>query len=546
MNGEWKFCIDKKGIGNDEKWYEKFPESFTYINVPSCWNLELGYYHYTGKAWYLKEIETGDSYLQLSFGAVTGQADVYLDGKLLGSHYGGWLSFDLGTFVLAGTHSLVVCVDNTLNPLTTIPLSIKDWYNYGGITRSVEMTEFDKPFIKNDKVRYTLNETLDKASIKVELSLLNPFNIEYNTDIEVWCEDKLLKTEKSSFKGNAEIAIDGIELDNIKLWDIGEGNLYNFRIAINDDDIFEKIGFRKIEAKNNQIFLNGKSIFVKGVNRHEAHPDWGFAVPQNINRKDIQIMKDLGCNTVRGSHYPNTHSFLDCLDREGMLFWSEIPLWGSSTHDSLTNPIANERYLKMHEEMIDQYFNHPCIVFWGLHNEISTNTEDGYELTKKARAFVESKDKSRLICFTTNRFLKDICLELTDVVCINAYLGWYSDTIEDWKSWLMNVHNVLESKNCADKPVIMSEFGCPALNDYSSLNCEKWSMEYQMRMLTEVINDSVDTDGICGTLVWQFCNSPSDQDLAKARGFNNKGILDEYRHPKLSYYAIRDIYKNIK
>ena len=546
LNGEWKFCIDKDGVGKDGKWYESFPEDFNYINVPSCWNLELGYYGYVGKAWYQKEFETSDTYLQLSFGSVTGQADVYLDGKYLGSHYGTWLEFSFGTYVSAGVHSVVVCVDNTPNSLNTIPLRIVDWYNYGGITRSVEVTEFDKPFIKGDKVRYTLNENLDKASITVELSLDNPFDIEYTTDIEIWCDDKLLKTEKASFKKDTEIIIDGIELDNIKLWDIGKGNLYNFRIATHDDDVYEKIGFRKIEAKNNQIFLNGKSIYIKGVNRHEAHPDWGFAVPLNVNRRDFQIIKDLGCNTVRGSHYPNTHGFLDYLDRDGMLFWSEVPMWGSGTHESLTAPLTFERLKKMHEEMIDQYYNHPCIVIWGLHNEISTNTEDGYELTKKIRAFVESKDKTRLINFTTNRFLKDICLELTDVVCINAYLGWYGDAIEDWKAWFANVHNVLESKNCADKPVIMSEFGCPALHEYSSLNGEKWSTDYQTRMLTEVINDSIATEGVCGTLVWQFCNSPSDMDLAKARGFNNKGILDEYRHPKLAYYAIREIYKSIE
>lgn len=544
LNGDWKFITDPEDKGTENQWYKNFPEDYRYINVPGCWNYELDLFAYRGKAWYLKEFDTDDCYLQISFGAVTGLAKVYLDGELLGEHYGGWLLFEFEKEVKAGKHTLVVLVDNSSNSLNTFPLNVVDWYKYGGITRSVEVTEFSKPFIRKNRISYSLNDTLDKACVSATVTLVNPYKSEYKTTVKLFAEDKLIAEKKVSFKGEETFSFGDAVLEDIKLWDINDGNLYNFRITTDDDDVYEKIGFRKIEAKNQAIYLNNKSIFMKGVNRHEQHPDWGYAVPANINKRDLQIIKNLNCNTIRGSHYPNSHTFLDYLDREGMLFWSEIPMWGFK-EEACADELTHTRALKMHEEMIEQYYNHPCIVMWGLHNEIVTDTSEGYELTKKLYNFVKEKDNSRLIVFASNHFDTDICFDFSDVICMNRYNGWYSGKISDWSELLHGMRDSLIQRGQDDKPIIISEFGCPGLYEYSSFNNNKWSMQYQSDFLSEVITNSIKEPGICGTLIWQFCNTASDKDLAKARGFNNKGLVDEYRRPKLSYYTVRDLYKNI-
>ena len=542
--GEWQYCLDKSGKGENEKWYESFPEDYNFINIPGCWNLELGLYEYVGKVWFRKEIETDDTYIKLSFGAVTGLAEVYLDGEHLGSHYGGWLMFSFEKFVAKGKHCLVVCVDNTSNNSNTIPLKYVDWYNYGGITRSVKVETFNKPFIKKSKIMYTLSDDLSRAELCAYVTISNPFGYDYNTDVSFFCGDKLLKTVNTNISGEQIVEIKGIELKDIKLWDIYQGNLYDFKIATKDDDEFQKIGFRKIEARDKAIYLNNKPIFVKGVNRHEQHPDWGFVMPSNLNKRDLQIIKDLGCNMVRGAHYPNTHTFIDYLDREGLLFWSEIPMWGF-TSIAVKDELTLKRAKIMPDEMIEQYYHHPSIIIWGLHNEIVTDTKEGYDITEKLYNFVNEKDDTRLITYTTNRFLDDISFKFSDVICINQYFGWYEGDINSWKGWFKELRNEVSKKGCPQKPIIISEFGCPSLIGHNSFNEEKWSTQYQSKLLKEVIQNSVEQDGVCGTLIWHFSDTTSDKDIAKARGFNNKGIVDEYRRPKLTYYIIKELFDNI-
>lgn len=251
---------------------------------------------------------------------------MYLDGELLGEHYGGWLQFQLGKFVKSGKHTLVVCVDNTPNDFDTFPLKEADWCHFGGITRSIELCEFQKPFIKNAKIGYILSEDLASVLINAKIEIENPFNKEYETTL--FCLDgKCRKEQKIRVEKSRVYEIGGIAVEDIKLWDINEGNLCDVRVTLGDDDICDKIGFRRIEAKDKNIYLNGKLVFLKGANRHELHPDRCFAVPSNISKRDVDIFKDLNRNFVRISHYPHAHNFIDYLDREGLCPWLEIPMW---------------------------------------------------------------------------------------------------------------------------------------------------------------------------------------------------------------------------
>ncbi len=546
LNGEWKFVTDRENVGEIEKWYKNFPENSGFINVPSCWNNELGLYSYIGKAWYEKEFFVeSDCYLQLTFGAVSGQANVYLDGEFLGEHYGGWLEFSLGKFVKSGLHSVVVMVDNTPDDFSTFPLRETDWTHFGGITRSVEFCEFTKPFIKNTRIEYSLESDLKTALITPKIAIENPFGEKTEVLVSFVIDGKILK------QGNIEITSSGIyeigtiTLDDVKLWDINNANLYDVQVVLGQDDICEKIGFRKIEVRGVGVYLNNKKVFLKGSNRHELHPDWAFAVPQNISKRDVDIIKDLNSNFVRMSHYPQTHNFIDYLDREGLCSWLEIPMW-QFREQSLASEFVRDRARKLYKEMVEQYYNHPSIVIWGLHNEVETDTNAGYEFTKMACEQVRNLDSSRLISFASDRFLRDISLEFCDIVALNNYFGWYYGEESDWEGYIKGFRQSLNERGFGDKPVMMSEFGVPALYGNSSLDGEKWSMEYQAKYLKNVIELCEKEECVCGTAIWHLFDFPSNKDIAKARSYNNKGILNEYRKPKLAYYTVKELYKNIK
>lgn len=543
LNGDWQFCTDRDDKGKNEKWYRNFPQNPLDINVPGCWNLQiLDLFDYKGIGWYKKDFICNECNLLLEFGAVSGECEVYLDGEFLCHHFGGWTAFSAEKSVKSGLHSLVLRVVPISEESNSIPLKTADWYHYGGIFRTVQITEFNSAYISSHKISYALNEDLTAAQLNIEFTAKNA------TDL---LRAEILINGESAFSGeikivNGKYTVPEIKIENIKLWDIGQGNLYTVQISIPDDDVAKKIGFREIKVENTKFYLNRKEIFFKGVNRHEEHADWGFAVPANISRRDVEIIKDLGCNMVRGSHYPQSHTFIDYLDREGILFWSEIPMWGwNYTEEVLTDPLLLERGLNMHREMAEQYCHHPSIVVWGLHNEIHTDVEEAYALTKAYRDLLKSIAPDRLISYATDKYFDDKCLDLVDFISLNYYFGWYKGTLDSWDEFITDARRIAQEKGVGDKPIIMSEFGCAALQNYSHFSGEKWTMQYQCEFIKKVISLCAKTDGFCGTLVWQFADIKSEHGLAKARQFNNKGILDEYRRPKMAYYTVKELYKDI-
>lgn len=542
LNGDWKFCTDKENIGIEEKWFKNFPEGYRFVNVPSCWNLELDLFDYFGVSWYCKEFYCEECFLQIEFGAVTGLAKVYLDGEELGEHYGGWIAFKFAKFVNGGNHTLTVRVDASSNQFNTIPLQEVDWYHNGGIIRSVEISKFKAAFINRHKVSYELDDTLKNAFVTVWCEICNPFKSDVQFDFCAQVGNNSFSEKINVLAENSYEFQKKINIENINLWDLDAPNLYDVVLSTDADDVIDKIGFRKIETKGTKIYLNDKPIVFKGVNRHEEHPDWGFAVPKNIMKRDLDIIKDMNCNAVRGAHYPQSRTFLDYLDREGIMFWSEIPMWGYPPK-ALGDPLTIERGLNMHKEMLEQYFHHPSIVIWGLHNEIYTESDEAYQITKLFSEFIRNNDNSRLITYATCRFDKDICLEFTDFVSLNYYMGWYTGSLNDWDDFIKGIRAKMIEKGVGDKPVVMSEFGCAALQGFDDFAHNKWTMQYQSDFVKKVIELTFSEDGFCGTFVWQFADIVSDININRARGFNNKGLLSEHRRPKTSYFTVKELYK---
>ncbi len=550
LNGNWLFQADYDKVGEAEEWYKGLPNGQCVV-VPYVWNTELRMLNFEGWGWYQKNFKTNGGTLRLEFGSVMTKADVWLDGAYVGEHYGAFTQFEfIVNNVSAGEHTLVVRADSSFDE-NSFPQKHTDWFNYGGIARDLQVDELNGISILTNHIVYTLSEDLSSAFVSCELELYNANGEACTSPVSVTVGESVIY-EGSVTLGAYEkttIVSEGVEMTDILLWDTNSPKLYTVVAKTETDDLYDRIGFRKIEVCGYDILLNGKAIEFRGVNRHEEHPDWGFAFPPQLMKKDLDLIENMCCNTIRGSHYPNSRIFVDMLDERGILFWSEIPMWGCGFNEqAFRNPIVVERGYQMHKEMTKYYYNHPCIIIWGMHNEIWTCHECTFELTKKYYEHLREFGGNRLITHASNHPLNDELMGYNDIICINIYHGWYnyggSGTFRDWDKFVVDLKNRMDAKGW-EKPVIMSEFGAAALAGYHNhFDNVRWSEEYQRDLLEYTIELFHRTPYMRGTYLWQFCNirTSPDMDINRVRYFNNKGILDEHRNPKAAYFKVKELY----
>ena len=550
INGNWLFQADPQRVGEAEEWFRGLPCGECVI-VPSVWNTEIRMLNFEGWGWYQKNFKTKGGTLRLEFGSVMTKADVWLDGNYVGEHYGAFTQFEfIVNNISSGEHTLVVRADSSFDE-NSFPRKHTDWFNYGGIARDVQVDELCGICILSNHVVYELSADLKSASVSCELELYNASKDACSSPLVVTIGDSTVYEGDITLGAyeKASVKTPCVTLSDISLWDTSSPKLYTVIAKTQTDDLIDRVGFRKIEVDGYDILLNGKPIEFRGVNRHEEHPEWGFAFPAKLMKKDLDLICDMGCNTVRGSHYPNAQIFVDMLDERGILFWSEIPMWGVGFDEkAYKNPIIVDRGYQMHKEMTKYYYNHPCIIIWGMHNEIWTSRDFTVDITKKYYTHLREFGGNRLITHASNHPLEDLCMDYNDIICINIYHGWYnyggSGTLQDWDKFVVDLKNRMEDKGWV-KPVIMSEFGAAALAGYHNhFDTVRWSEEYQRDLLEYTIELFHKTPYMRGTYLWQFCNirTSHDMDINRARYFNNKGILDEYRNPKAAYFKVKELY----
>ena len=551
LDGAWKIRFDRENEGKTLRFYEKeFTDEATVI-VPSCWNTQFGMLEYTGNVWYQKKFYTDSGAKRLHFGAVMTYAEVWLDGNYLGFHYGGFCEFEFIIDSLCeGEHILTVRVDNSFDE-KSIPQATVDWYHYGGITRSVTLENLCNITILNNHLVYDLNESLTSADAHFVIELYNACDNRVSDNICVYLNDTLAVSVPVTLSARERktICTENISLSDIKLWNVGKPNLYSLTSKSSTDDLTDKVGFRKIAVKDGEILINGNKYSPKGINRHNEHPDFGFAFPEALMGYDIDIIKDMGCDSVRGSHYPNPRPFVDMLDETGITFWSEIPIWGCGfSAEKLVDEDIVNRGLQMHREMIYYYYNHPSIIIWGLHNEIRSDLPEGYSISEKYYKYVKGLDNSRIVTYASARALTDISFEFCDIICINNYTGWYNGKISDWDKFISNLTERLDEIKQSEKPIIMSEFGAASVYGHTDFEQRLWSENYQAELIDYCLKLFDKNERIKGTYIWQLCDirTAAEMGLNRARGYNNKGMLNEYRKPKLSYFVVQKNYKGIK
>ena len=534
LDGMWDF----KQNGTD-KTYQ--------LPVPGCWEQHPDFLTYRGKGTYTKTVYIKQSgNIRIEFKGVSHTADVYFDGEKIAHHYNAFTPFSaVVKDVRKGVHTITVEVDNTFGEHSALHIP-NDYYTYGGITRPVALEYIHDIYIKN--VHFTPKFADGKWSAKVEVIICNLTTEPINAGIRIEIAGYEMHGELK-IGGNSETTVTfESEFDDIKPWSADSPNLYmlNTELLINGDavdDLIERVGFRAVEVRDTKIYLNGEPIYFKGFNRHEDYAVDGCAVTLQHMVQDMDLMQDMNANAVRTCHYPNDERFLDLCDERGIFVWEENHARGLDIKD-MQNPNFERQCEDCIREMIENHYNHPSIVIWGILNECASETDDGRRMYKKQYRQIKSMDTSRPATSATCRHFRDICLDLPDIVSFNMYSGWYEDC--DISKRNDEEIDWIQKSGGENKPIIVSEMGAGAVYGYRDRTRVKWSEERQADIIRDNLEVYMNDDRITGVFIWQFadCRVTGEGEWFKVRprSYNNKGIVDEYRRPKIAYDTVKEMF----
>ena len=382
--------------------------------VPGCFDASPRYAGKRGVAAYRITVELADeSLLLLRLGALGLRGRILWDNTEIGIDELPYsqveYEFESGP---AGTHRLVLLIDNRLNfqdsPLFSV---FYDFYGYGGIYRSLELFTLPQGS-RFDRVRVI---TVDLATRRVRLEgrmaggstpLRLGFDSAEPQPVEpVWHGDRF----------ELELTVPGGQL-----WTPAAPVLHTVRLESTSDAIVERFGIRTVTAARGQILLNGEPLRLYGYNRHDAHPQFGPAMPVELQIADLQLMRDLGCNFVRGCHYPQSQRFLDLCDQLGMLVWEESLGWGDRL-EVQQDPKFRELQKIQTRRMVRNSCNHPSVILWGFMNEGGDNHETGESLMRELAAVIREEDRSRPLTMATMHIKESRCLDAYDVISFNTY-----------------------------------------------------------------------------------------------------------------------------
>ncbi|MDP4209146.1 MAG: glycoside hydrolase family 2 TIM barrel-domain containing protein [Bacteroidota bacterium] len=550
LDGKWNVIIDwydngniniaknRQASGKTDFWEFSFDNSQT-LNVPGDWNsqrAELKYYE--GTVWYKRDFNyrpNPGSRVFLRFEGVSYRCEVYLNGEKAGNHEGGFTPFNLEVTgkVKAGKNFVVVKVNNERRE-DAIPARKFDWWNYGGITRSVSITEIPENHIADYFIQLKKG-SLDQLQGWVQLSNKQKQLITFEIP-----EAHIKKNIESDTTGLAIINLNA----RLSLWSPENPKLYQVKISTPTDKIDEEIGFRSIEVKGTDILLNKKPVFLRGISFHEEIPQRaGRAYSEADFRMLLSWAKELGCNFVRLAHYPQSEQTVRLAEKMGIMMWEEIPVWQGI---QFSNPAILQKANTMLHEMINRDKNRCGIIIWSLSNETAPSKDRNETLIRMA-SDARLADPTRLISSAFDHFkyqkneitIDDTLSNYLDVIAANKYMGWYH-------AWPTEPGNVTWKSNF-NKPLIMSEFGSEALygNHGSKDTASLYTEEHQEQLYKDNIAMFKSIPFLRGVCPWILADfrSPFRMQALFQEGWNRKGLLSDKGFKKKAWFIMRDFYK---
>lgn len=568
LSGIWKFKLDD-GKGFEQKWMETEFSDAEEVAVPASYNDQLEgiqYRDHYGWAFYQKKIIVPDvlksQRLVLRFGAVTHEAKVYINGREICCHKGGFLPFEteINSYIESGENLLCVAVDNKVN-YSTLPIGNElgaaffgadlpnipsvnetrqkphnapnfDFFNYAGIHRPVKIYTTPKEYIK-DIVLVPRIEGEDTV-------------VSYSVDYSGSQEPQIIIYDEEGRKAAEGTGAEGeLKIKDAELWWPGNAYLYTAEVTLGEDVYKENFGVRSVEIRGTEFLINGKPFYFKGFGKHEDIEVHGRGLDEVYNVKDLSLMKWLHANSFRTSHYPYSEEMLNLCDREGIVVIDETPAVG------LNFGWDDEGYKKFHtkehhedviRDLIARDKNHPCVVIWSLANEPDTEKQPQaaydyfHPLYELAHACDPQNRPVSLVC-CQNDYTRDLVAVSMDLVMVNRYYGWYvfGGDLEAGRE-AMDIEMKYWEKT--GKPWMITEYGADTVAGLHHATANMFTEEYQVdyyKMMNEVLDSY---DFVVGEQTWNFADFATIQGTLRVDG-NKKGMFTRDRRPKLAAHYFR-------
>jgi len=528
------------GPHNDEYDFSTAPT----MKIPGDWNTQVPQlFSYEGVVFYERDFDADPkpgSRTFLHIGAANYRSHVWVNKKRVCDHEGGFTPFDceLTAVLHPGSNFVIIGVDAT-RLQDGIPSVGYDWYNYGGLTRDVSLVTVPTAFIDDYDIHLVHGPAFQPGNTELT-GYVHVLGAPTGTPVTIDVPEAEAKTTvQTDADGNAKFTVKAARLT---LWYPESPKIYKVSLSSGADKLTDDIGFRDIRVDGTRILLNGKPIFLKGVNLHAEAPIRGGRAD---NDQDVATMfsylKGLNANFVRLCHYPHDERMTRTADREGIMVWSEIPNWQEI---SFQKPEVYAKDVAMLKEMIRRDRNKASVILWSISNETGNSPVRTKFLTDLAHE-ARQLDSTRLITSalnTDNRkggegTLDDPLTDALDVVGLNEYMGWYGDKPEDADT----IHWTLPQK-----PLIMSEFGAEAKIGNHGPVTQRWTEEQQAYIYKHQLVMFAKIPQLRGTTPWVLVdfrsttrNIPVLQD-----GYNRKGLLSEDGKKKQAFFIMQKAYKN--
>jgi beta-galactosidase len=544
LNGPWRFITDPQKKGTEAQWMMGLPAPAVEVRVPHTWNIMPGYENYAGAAWYEKDFTVPDhwkgSQVRIQFAAVYHDAVIYINGTKVGQHLNsGYTSFyiDITKHLnYKGQNKLVVLVSNDFSA-TNLPYGRSfDWCNDGGIIRDVHLVVTGKPSLRyvhvTPEIRF--EDTTARAGIDLRLWEENIDRINASIRIREKLSGKLVREQKLVLKKSAGKFSARIDLGRVHLWHFNDPFLYEIQVKLNHgrqvtDSKTSRFGCRQVMLQGKQLLLNQEAVRLPGMEYMPgSHPEYGNAEPRWVMDSVVNMFKDLNV-TLSRFHWQVDEYMLDLMDEKGILLQAEIPWW---QQPGKLTPELMQTARQQLSEMIERDYNHPCIIAWGISNELYGNDRERNQFVS-LKQYVKGLDSSRLVVVVSNETFKRKTEDesfIGDLPTWNEYVGtWFGKTSDELPEYFREIESFI-----GDRPLLITENGL----------CEPRFTGGDLRRVDDMIyhyREWAKRDYIAGCIYFCLNDYRTHRGEGGARKFKARihGITDLYLGKKPSYYVFK-------
>lgn len=579
LDGMWNFKFDPQKKGEEKEWQKGLRDPLQ-MPVPASFNdffTDKDSREYTGDFWYSKEVFVPQYFdnrtIQLRFGAATHRADVYVNGNYVRHHEGGFLPFvcDITDKVKFDEKNVITVKLNNELHRETLPagdtITLKngkqmakpffDFYNYSGLNRSVQLVALPQRRIIDYS---TATNLIDETAVV-------HYDVTTNSQsdgilVQLFDESNQKVAERKGSTGD-------LIVKEPHLWQVRNAYLYQIRITLIDqdnhslDEYDDTIGLRTIAIKDSKILINGHSVYLKGFGRHEDSIYAGRAFDLNVEKRDFELMKWMGANSFRTSHYPYDEEVYRVADREGFLIIDEVPavgfkmaaasFLGGLDQEFFDGPWIDDLYdnhLDQIKDMIKRDKHHPSVLAWSLFNEPDTSKNSAVPYFEKIFNATKQLDpEQRPRTFTLNEddtFETSKCKQFPDFYLFNRYPGWYHKwgyEISDGEAYLREELDQWQ-QSTINKPIVFTEYGADTQAGLHKLPSVMWSEEYQIELLQMFNRVFDDYDCVRGEQPWNLADFQTVEGNMRVNG-NKKGLFTRDRQPKEAAFYLRKRWQQI-